>query len=226
MGKLSAKWVPKWLNADEKRQRCQSSEQILNFFFGAIQMISCRDWWPWTKPGYITMIQRQSNNQLSGGITIHPAPKFRVQKSPGKFLTSIFWDDDSILLIDYLTKGQTINAEYYSSLLMQLKDILKEIFRGKFTKVFLFLHDNAPAHWGLVTQKKLAYLDFQCLDHPPYSPDLFPSDYNLFPGLKQQLKGGKSSEFFLNCLQKLEQRARKCIKLHGIMLNKSRVWSL
>jgi len=32
MGKLSAMWVPKCLNADQKRQRCQSSEQILEFF--------------------------------------------------------------------------------------------------------------------------------------------------------------------------------------------------
>ena len=40
--KLSAKWVPKCLNADQKRQRCQASEQVLEFF-GAIQMISCRD---------------------------------------------------------------------------------------------------------------------------------------------------------------------------------------
>jgi len=39
--KFSAKWVPKCMNADEKRQRCQSSEQFWNFFC-AIQMISCR----------------------------------------------------------------------------------------------------------------------------------------------------------------------------------------
>jgi len=43
MRKLSAKWVPKCLNADQKRQRCQSSQQILKFL-GAIQMISFRDW--------------------------------------------------------------------------------------------------------------------------------------------------------------------------------------
>ena len=43
MRKISAKWVPKCLNADQKRQRCQSSEQICNFL-GAIQMISCLDW--------------------------------------------------------------------------------------------------------------------------------------------------------------------------------------
>jgi len=135
------------------------------------------------------MTRRQSNNQWGGGIAAHPAPqKFRVQKSAGKVLASIFWDQDDILLIDYLPKGQTINAEYYSSLLVQLKDILEEKRRGKFTKGVLFLHDNAPAHRTLATQKKLANLGFQCLDHPPYSPDLAPSDYHLFPGLKKQLK--------------------------------------
>jgi hypothetical protein len=44
-----------------------------------------------------------------------------------------------------LPNGQTINAEYYSSLLVQLQDILKEKRRGKVTKVVLFFHDNAPA---------------------------------------------------------------------------------
>ena len=77
----------------------------------------------------------------------------------------------------------------YSSLLVKLKYILKEKRRGKVTRVVLFLHDNTPAHQALATQKKLAYLGFQCLDHPPYSPDLVPSDYHLFPGLKKQLKG-------------------------------------
>jgi len=118
----------------------------------------------------------------------HPK-KFWVQKSAGKVLASIFGDQDGILLIDYVPKGQTISAEYYSSLLVQLKDILKEKRHGKVTKVVLFLHDNAPTHRTLATQKKLAYLGFQCIDHPPYSPDLAPSDYHLFPGLKKQLKG-------------------------------------
>jgi len=101
-----------------------------------------------------------------------------------------------------------------------LKDILKEKRPGKFTKVVFFLHDNAPVHWALAIQKKLAYLGFQCLDHPPYSPDLAPSDYHLFPGQKKQLKcrnfssdaeviaaaetwlDGQHSEFFLSGLQK------------------------
>jgi histone-lysine N-methyltransferase SETMAR len=110
-----------------------------------------------------------------------------VQKSAGKILASIFWDQDAILLTDHIPKGLTINAEYYSSLLVQLKDILKVKRHRKFTNVILFLH-NATPHRALATQKQLAYLGFQCLQHQPYSPDLAPLDYYLFPGLKKQLK--------------------------------------
>jgi len=57
-----------------------------------------------------------------------------VQKSAGKVLASTFWDQEGILLIDYLPNDQTINAKYYSSLLVQLKDILKEKRLGKISK--------------------------------------------------------------------------------------------
>jgi len=66
---------------------------------------------------------------------------------------------------------------------------LKEKRRGKVTNGVLFFYDNAAAHWELATQKKLAYLGFQRLDHPPYFPDPAPLDYHLFPGLKKQFKG-------------------------------------
>jgi len=95
------------------------------------------------------------------------------------------------------------------------------------------LYDNTLAHRALATQKKLAYMGYQCLDHPPYSRDLAPSDYHLFPGLKKQLKGrnfssdaevipaadtwldGQPSDFFLSGLKKLQQRAKKCTELRG-----------
>jgi len=124
----------------------------------------------------------------------HRPKKFQVQKSAGKVLTSTFWDQDGILLIDYLPKGQTINLEYYSSLLVQLKDILKEKCHWQVTKGVLFLHNNTPAHRALATQKKLVYLGFQCLVHSPYSPDLAPLDYHLFPGLKKTIE---RSPFFV-----------------------------
>jgi len=71
----------------------------------------------------------------------------------------------------------------------------------------LVLARQYPGSPGTCNQKKLAYLGFQCLDHPPYSLDLAPLDYHLFPGLKKQLKGSG--------LQKLAQRAKKCIGLRG-----------
>jgi histone-lysine N-methyltransferase SETMAR len=110
-----------------------------------------------------------------------PRPKkFRVQKSAGKVLTSIFLDQDGILIIHYLPKGQAINAEYYSSLLVRVKNILKEICCGVGRSPRgSFLHDNALDHQALATQKQLAYLGLQCLDHPPYSPDLAPLEYHL-----------------------------------------------
>jgi len=53
--------------------------------------------------------------------SVSPRPqKFQVQKSAGKVLAWIFFlGQDGILLIDYLPKDQTINAEYYTSLLVQ-----------------------------------------------------------------------------------------------------------
>jgi hypothetical protein len=86
-----------------------------------------------------------------------------VKKSFVKALASIFWDRDGILFIDYLPKGQTINAEYCSSL---LAGAIEGHFEGKtprerkVTNGVLFLHDNALAHWTLATQKKVAYLGF------------------------------------------------------------------
>jgi histone-lysine N-methyltransferase SETMAR len=100
----------------------------------------------------------------------------------------VFITADGTLLIAYLPNGQTIKAEYYSSLLVHLKDILKQKRCGRFTKRVLFLHDSAPAHWTLATQTKLAYLGFQCLDHPPNSPGLAPSDYQFFPGPKKTIE--------------------------------------
>jgi hypothetical protein len=99
----------------------------------------------------------------------------------------MFLDNDGIL-IDYLPKGQIINAEYYSFLLVQLRDILKKKRHGKFTKTLLFLHYDVPANRALATQKQMAYLCFQCLEHPHYSPDLATPDYNLFHGLKKTVE--------------------------------------
>jgi len=113
MRKPSVKWFPKCLNADQKRQRCQSYEQILGFFrrdpnYFLSRLVTMDKTWlyrydPETKQQL--MEWRHSGSPRS--------KKFRMQKSAGKFLASIFWNQDCILLSDYLPKGQILNAEYY-----------------------------------------------------------------------------------------------------------------
>jgi hypothetical protein len=168
---------------DQKRQRCQSSEQIWNFFWRdsnnfLSRLLTMDETWLYH---YDPEIKQQPMEWRQSGSH---RPNFRVQKPAGTFPALIFLDQEGILPVDYLPKGQTINAECYLSLLVQLKDIFKENRRGKATEGVLLLYDNAPGHRAPATQKKLAYLGFQCLDNPPYSPDLVPSEYILFPGLK------------------------------------------
>jgi len=117
MWKLSAKWALKCLNVDQKRQQFQSSEQLLEFFRHdpndfLSQLVTMDEIWFYH---YDLETQQQSMEWQHSGSP-HPK-KFRVQKSAGKFLASLFWDQDGILLIDYLPKGQTMNTEYYSCLL-------------------------------------------------------------------------------------------------------------
>jgi len=97
----------------------------------------------------------------------------------------------------------------------------------------LVLARQCPGSPATSNPEETGHPGFQCLDHPPYSPELAPSDYHLFRGLKKQLKGrhfsseaeiiaavetwldGQPSEFFLSGLQKLQQQAKKCIELRG-----------
>jgi len=91
---------------------CQSYEQILEFFRRdpndfLSRLVTTDETWLYH---YDPETKQQRMEQRHSG--------WRVQKSAGKVLASIFWDQDGILLIDCLPKGQTINAVYYSSLLV------------------------------------------------------------------------------------------------------------
>ena len=56
-------------------------------------------------------------------------------------------------------------------------------------KGVVFHHDNARPHTSLVTRQKLLELGWDVLPHPPYSPNLAPSDYFLFRSLQNSLNG-------------------------------------
>jgi histone-lysine N-methyltransferase SETMAR len=78
---------------------------------------------------------------------------------------------------------------YYASLLTKLRENIKLKRRGMLNKGVLLQHDNASSHTCVAATSKLAELAFQILPHPPYSPNLAPSDYHLFKNLKQHLRG-------------------------------------
>jgi len=105
MRKLSAKLVPKCLNADQKRQRCQSSAQLLEFFRRdpndfLSRLVTMDETWLYH---YDPVTKQQS---VEWRHSASPRlKKFRVQKSAGKVLALMFWNQDVILLIDYLPKG-------------------------------------------------------------------------------------------------------------------------
>ena len=73
-----------------------------------------------------------------------------------------------------------------------LDRLLKRIRRVRTVKFqssewFLF-HDNAPSHNAAIVKKFLANRKVAVLHHPPYSPDLAPANYFLFPKFKFPLK--------------------------------------
>ena len=102
----------------------------------------------------------------------------------------------------------------------------------------LFHHDNAPAHSSAIATAKLFDLLYEILPHPPYSPELSPSDYFLFPNMKTWLGGkrfslnieiiaatneyfeGFDKNYFLEGMKKLEYRYNKCIQLKGDYVGK------
>jgi hypothetical protein len=53
---------------------------------------------------------------------------------------------------------------------------------------WFLLHENAPAHQSVVVKNFLAKNNVTTLEHPPYSPDLAPVDFYMFPRLKSALK--------------------------------------
>ncbi len=61
---------------------------------------------------------------------------------------------------------------------------LRQLY-GRTTSRFrpCLLHDNAAPHTAKVTKETLEALGFRVLPHPPYSPDLAPSDFHLFRSL-------------------------------------------
>jgi len=126
MKKLCATWVPRLLTADQKRTRMKISEQCLERFnknktdfvhrFITMDETCIHHYTPESK--------QQSKQWTEAGCS---APKkTRSVPSAGKVMTSVFWDAEDILFVDYLEKGKTINGEHYSNLLTRLDEKIQD----------------------------------------------------------------------------------------------------
>lgn len=119
-------------------------------------------------------------------------PTAKAGLHPQKVLMSIWWDCKGVIFYELLPTNETINSDKYCRQLDQLKVAIQEkrpILANR--KGIIFHHDNARPHTSMQTQKKLRELNWDLLIHPPYSPDLAPSDFHLFRSLQNNLTGKK-----------------------------------
>lgn len=154
-------------------------------------------------------------------------------------MLTVFWDSQGPLLEHYQERGTTINSVRYSEMLTaKLKPAIRSKRRGLLSKGVVLLHDNARPHTAAHTAETLQKLNFEVLDHPPYSPDLAPSDFHLFGPLKEAIRGRRFSSdeplkeavhswlasqpktFFHEGIRKLEQRWTKCVEKQGDYVEK------
>ena len=81
---------------------------------------------------------------------------------------------------------------------------------------WFLLHNNAPSHNAAIVKKFLANRNVAVPHHPPYSPDLAPADYFLFPKLKFSLKGRHFQTEEIQCAVTRELNISKTVFLEGM----------
>ncbi|XP_053206260.1 histone-lysine N-methyltransferase SETMAR-like [Panonychus citri] len=122
-----------------------------------------------------------------------PVPTAQPGLHPKKVLISVFWDYKGIVHFELLPEGQAINAEVYCQQLDRLNEKLSTERPSLVNRKGVIFHqDNARPHTASLTSNKIKNdLKWELLPHPPYSPDLAPSDYHLFRSLEHFLRNKK-----------------------------------
>jgi hypothetical protein len=105
-------------------------------------------------------------------------------------LLTVFFYYRRIVHHSYAPEAQTINKEYYLEVIHHLRDAVQRKRPDLWASCNWQLHhDNAPAHSSHLIQSFLATYAIPVVCQAPYSPDMAPYDFWLFPELKRPLKG-------------------------------------
>ena len=231
--RVAAKFVPKLLNFQQKLNRKNISEESLaavNEDPNLIKRIITGDeTWVY---GYDVETKAQSSQWKRPD---EPRPKkARQVRSNVKVLLTVFFDYNGIVHYEFLPTGRTVNKEYYLEVLRRLREKIRQKRPDLWAeKSWILHHDNAPAHASLLIRSFLAKNGTIVLQQPPYSPDLAPCDFFLFPKMKRTLKGQRfdtidiikqkswqelkaiPKEAFVKCFEEWKKRWHKCIISEG-----------
>ena len=102
-----------------------------------------------------------------------------------RMLLCIWWDIRGPIHYELLKPNEKLNSEKYCQQLDNLKTAVQKKRLAMFNKKNIILHhDNARPHAALGIRQKIAEVGWEILSHPPYSPDIAPSDYHLFLSLQ------------------------------------------
>lgn len=166
-----------------------------------------------------------------------PQEQSKAELTQNKVMLCVWWDYKGIVHHEVLPHGLTLNSELYCKQLERLKEAIEKK-RPKLNNRdgVVFHHDNARPHTSSMTRQKLTELGWEVLMHPPYSPDLAPSDYYLFRSLQNSLNevkfpskmacenhlsqffAQKTKKFYTDGIMELPTRWQKVIEQNGTYL--------
>ena len=184
--KVCAKWVPHKLSEDNKRLRVEVSKELLETLKeGYNNIITGDETWIY----FFTISSKEANKVWVEKGENRPQIVRTAQNSK-KRMFCIFYTIDGVIARIVVKKGHTVTGKLYAN------SILPEVFsnfmkkRGRTSVRDVMLHhDNAAPHKSAVVMEYLRKEWIKLLPHPPYSPDIAPCDFFLFPQIKKELKG-------------------------------------
>ena len=189
MKKGCSKMAPRLLTPDQKEIRMNICADILQNIENDPDLleniITCDESWFFQ---YNPESKRQSMHWKSPSSPRQK--KARQSKSKFKAMMIVFSDIRGIVHVDWVPEGQTVNQVYYKEVLTSLRERVRRKRREMWKNGSWVLHqDNAPTHNALSVKSFLTKHKITMLEHPPYSLDLAPCDFFLFPKIKSALKG-------------------------------------